>query len=225
VSAPVTRPAVRLLARAVVSLFTHTSVSGRGRLPARGPLLVVFNHLGHLDGPLLIAKLPYDLEAMALSDLYDVPATGLLLRLYGAIAVHRDAADRTVISKARGVLKRDGVLMLAPEARMSITGALERARDGAAYLALKSGAAILPVALTGTETSALAASWKSWRRPQITVTIGQVFQLPNLPLDGPRRKQSLAEASAIIMTHIAALLPPSYRGVYATSVQTERSDW
>ncbi len=223
-SAPVTRPAVRLLTRAVVNLLTHTTVSGRDRLLPHGPLLVVFNHLGHLDAPVIIGTLPYDLDAIALSDLYGVPVTGQMLRLYGAIAVHRDVLDVSVIKKAQNVLNQKGVLILAPEARMSVTGALEKARDGAAYLALKSGSPILPVALTGTETPVVAASWKRLQRPQITITIGDVFRLPDLPLDGPRRKESLAEASTIIMTHLAALLPPAYRGVYAASVQPERSD-
>ena len=214
-SAPITRPAVRLLARAVVRLLTRTTVIGREHVPARGPLLVTFNHLGHLDAVVLIATLPLDMDAMALSDLLRVPVTGQILRLYGVIAVHRDAFDRAVVEKALDVLANGGALALAPESRMSVTGALEQARGGAAYLALKSAAPILPVALTGTANQSIYGAWKKWRRPQLTITFGEPYALPALPLNGQERKQSLAGASTIIMTRIAALLPPDYRGVYA----------
>ena len=218
-SAPVTRPAVRLVAGAIVRLLTQTTVSGREHLPGGGPLLVVFNHLGHLDAGVIIASVPYNLEAIALSDLYRVPVTGQMLRLYGVIPVQRDVFDRSVVERAIGVLSTGGILFLAPEARMSMTGALEKARGGAAYLALKTGAPILPIALTGTENTRVYGSWKARRRPLITMTIGEVLRLPDLPLRGPERKQSLAEASRIIMAHIAALLPPAYRGVYADQVK------
>jgi 1-acyl-sn-glycerol-3-phosphate acyltransferase len=218
-SAPRTRPAVLLLARTIVRLFTRTTICGLEHIPASGPLLVVFNHLGHLDGIMLVTKLPYDMECIALADLYNVPVTGQLLRLYGAIPIHRDVFDRAVVEQALGILAQGGALMLAPEARMSVTGALEKARGGAAYLALKSHAPILPVALTGTENAAVYGAWKGLRRPRITITVGEVFRLPDLPLAGAERKESIAVASTMIMARLAALLPPPYRGVYADAVQ------
>jgi 1-acyl-sn-glycerol-3-phosphate acyltransferase len=214
-SAPITRPAVRLLARALVRLLTRTTVVGQAHTPLHGPLLVTFNHLGHLDAVVLIAALPLNVEAIALSDLLRVPVTGLILRLYGVIAVHRDAFDRAVVEQALDVLNHGGVLALAPESRMSVTGALEQARNGAAYLALKSGATILPVALTGTANQSIYSAWKKWRRPRLTMTIGEPYALPAPPLNGQERKQSLTDASTMIMARIAALLPPEYRGVYA----------
>jgi 1-acyl-sn-glycerol-3-phosphate acyltransferase len=224
-SGPVTRPVVRLLARAVKRVLTRTTVTmadsshSLASLPRKGPLLVVFNHLGHLDAAILIPTLPYSVDAVALSDLLRVPVTGQIMRLYGVIVVHRDVFDRTVLERALDCLRGGGVLILAPEARMSVTGALEKARGGAGYLALKSGAPILPVALTGTENANVYGAWKSRRRPRITITIGEVFHLPDLPLDGQSRKQSIDQASTIIMSHLAALLPPQYRGVYADAVE------
>ena len=220
-SAPITRPAVRLLARAVVRLLTRTTVVGREHVPQSGPLLVTFNHLGHLDAAVLIATLPLDMDAIALSDLLRVPVTGQILRLYGVIAVHRDMFDRAVVEQTLGVLAQGRAIILAPESRMSVTGALERARGGAAYLALKSGAKILPVALTGTANQSIYGAWKQRRRPRLTITIGEPYALPALPLSGQERKQSLADASTMIMTRIAALLPPDYRGVYADRMLPE----
>jgi 1-acyl-sn-glycerol-3-phosphate acyltransferase len=215
---------MRILIRVVVRLLTRTNVAGVERLPSAGPLLVVFNHLGHLDGVVVIAKLPYNVEAVALSDLYRVPVTSQMLRLYGAIPVNRDVFDRTVVERSVNALTHGGVVALAPEARMSVTGALERARGGAAYLALKTRSPILPVALTGTQNTLVYGAWKARRRPAITMTIGEVFSLPDLPLAGTGRKQSIEQASDLIMSRLAALLPPQYRGVYADVAPTNRGN-
>jgi 1-acyl-sn-glycerol-3-phosphate acyltransferase len=209
---------MRLIARALLGLTTRTTARGLDHLPPTGPLLVVFNHLGHLDGALVVSLLPYSVEAVALADLFHVPLTGQMLRLYGAIAVHRDVVDRDVVERCVATLKRSGVVALAPEARMSVTGALEKARPGAAYLALKTGAPILPIALSGTENSAVYGAWRRRRRPRLTATIGEAFRLPELPLSGPQRRESLAQASNLIMTRLAALLPAAYRGVYTDAV-------
>jgi 1-acyl-sn-glycerol-3-phosphate acyltransferase len=106
---------------------------------------------------------------------------------------------------------------------MSVTGALERARGGAAYLAIKAGVPILPCALTGTENKHVYGEWKLLHRPRLTLTIGPAFRLPDLPLEGTGRRQSLEQASTIIMTHLAGMLPLAYRGVYAEAVQPSAS--
>ena len=194
-------------------LFTLLEVKGPETVPAGGPLLVAFNHLAHLDPALVVAFLPYPAEVIALSDLYQVPITGQLIRLYGAIPVHRDQFDRQVIRRALQVLAEGKILALAPEARMSVTGALERARHGVAYLALRSGAPILPVALTGTEH--VPSDLKRLRRPQLTVTFGEPFVPPPRANEVQARRQQVAELTDEIMHRIAALLPPEYRGVYS----------
>jgi len=135
----------RSLLRLLFWLLTRLEVRGLENVPAGGPLLVAFNHLAHLDGPLVIASFPRPAEGIALADLYRVPVTGQLLRFYGTIPVHRDQFDRQVIQRTLQVLAEGKVLALAPEARMSLTGALEEARQGIAYLALRSGTPVLPV--------------------------------------------------------------------------------
>lgn len=207
------RRCARFVLRWILKLSTRLEVEGQENIPQGGPLLIAFNHLGHLDAPLLLALLPWPAEGIALSDLYRVPVTGQLLRLYGAIPVHRDQFDRQVIRRALQALDEGKALALAPEARQSLTGALERARPGVAYLALRSGAPILPVALTGTEK--VYAEWRRLRRPRLTLTFGQLITPPSRSSKPQARRQQVAELTDEIMYRIAAMLPPEYRGVYA----------
>ena len=202
----------RLLLRFLFRVLTRLEVQGLGRVPMEGPLLVAFNHLAHLDGPLIVAFLPREVEGIALSDLHEVPVTGQLLRLYGTIPVHRDEFDWAVLRRSLWVLDEGKALALAPEARMSLTGALERARHGVAYLALRSGAPILPVALTGTEL--IPGALRSLRRVPVTMTVGEVCNPPPRVEDPALRHAQVEEVTEAIMLRIAALLPPEYRGEY-----------
>lgn len=199
--------------RGLLWLLSDWEVHGKENLPTGGPLIVVSNHIAHLDGPVVIASLPWEVEAMSLSDLFAVPITGSLLRMYGAIPVHRDAFDREVLRRALQVLAEGKVLALTPEARQSPSLALERGREGAAYLALRSGETVLPIGLTGTET--VPTAWKHLRRPRIVVNIGPSFRLDGPLVHGTQRHAQLQAARDTIMRQIASLLPETYRGVYA----------
>jgi len=199
--------------RGLLRALSRWEIRGRGNLPSGGPLIVVFNHVAHLDGPLIIASLPWEVEGISLSDLYAVPVVGQLLRMYGVIAVRRDEFDRQVVRKALQVLSEGKVLALAPEARESPSGAMERGREGAAYLAMRSGAPVLPIGLTGTETA--LCMLKRLRRPHLTVNICAPLQLPGPLAHGAARQAQLQAGHAKIMRRIARLLPARYRGVYA----------
>jgi 1-acyl-sn-glycerol-3-phosphate acyltransferase len=206
----------RLLVGSLRGLFrtlSHWEIQGLQNLPKGGPLIVVFNHVAHLDGPLVIASLPWEVEVVSLSDLLAVPVVGQLLRMYGVIQVHRDVFDRQVVRQALQVLAEGKVLALAPEARQSPTGAMEHGREGAAYLALRSGAPVLPIGVTGTET--VPSMLKHLRRPHVRVNIGASLHLDGPLAHGAARQAQLQAAHGQIMRHIAHLLPAHYQGVYA----------
>lgn len=95
---------------------------------------------------------------------------------------------------------------------MSVTGALERARHGVAYLALRSSAPVLPVALTGTEL--IPGALTRLQRAPVTLTVGQVYHPPPRTQDPALRRVQVEEVTEAIMLRIAALLPPEYRGEY-----------
>jgi 1-acyl-sn-glycerol-3-phosphate acyltransferase len=91
-----------------------------------------------------------------------------------------------------------------------VTGKLEEGTNGAAYLALKSGAPILPATFTGTENRNVYGSLKRLRRAKIRLRVGKPFYLQ--PSDDWR--QAVAQGTEQIMLTLAEQLPPDYRGVY-----------
>jgi 1-acyl-sn-glycerol-3-phosphate acyltransferase len=103
--------------------------------------------------------------------------------------------------------------VLAPEGTRSPTEALIEGRDGASYLAAKTGVPVLPVALIGTEDRIVKHRLKHFQKLDITIWAGKTFNLP--PLKGRNREEQLKQYTDEIMCQIGALLPPQYRGVYA----------
>jgi 1-acyl-sn-glycerol-3-phosphate acyltransferase len=200
----------------VLPILARLEIRGRENVPTHGPLIVAFNHLGHADAFLMIAAMPYPFEPMVLSDLLSVPVTGQALRAYGVIPVHRDQVDRQVIEQALKIVRNGGILALAPEARRSVTGALERARPGVAYLAIQSGAPVMPVAITGTDR--ILDDLRHLRRPRLTVTFGTPFRLSHHAGNGQSRREQRQTMADEIMIRIARLLPPEYRGEYGERV-------
>jgi len=192
-------------------VLTRWEVEGKENLPAGGPLLVVFNHLGHLDPALLMVALPWRITGLAVAGLREVPVTGFLLRLGGAIWVNRGHYDREALRKGLAVLEGGDVLVIAPEGRISVTGALERGKTGPVFLAQRANVPILPIGITGTEDA--PEKLKRFRRPHLRVIIGPVFRLPERP-PGRSRKEQLRANSDFIMRRLAELLPEEYRGVY-----------
>jgi 1-acyl-sn-glycerol-3-phosphate acyltransferase len=183
-------------------------VCGLENLPSRGPLILAFNHLGHLDPVLLYITLPTPPEIIGLSEAWGLPFVGWFVRQYGGIPVRRDQFDRAVVAQALAILQNGLMLALAPEARFSTTGQLEQGRTGVAYLAMKADAPILPIGITGTELIGRNL------RPRLSLNYGRVMQLRSLPENGVERKRALREETDHIMRAIAALLPEEYRGVY-----------
>ncbi len=204
------RRVVQALVWLLVRLTLRLELRGEARLPEKGPLLVVSNHLGDADLVigLAVAKVPFD--AIAKVELYDLPFVGWLLHSYGVIWVHRGQPDRLAIRAALDGLAEGRIIAIAPEGRESVIGALEDGTQGAAYLAIKAGVPVLPVAVTGTENWRVYGNLKRLRRTAVTLTIGEAFTLPTTG----DRKQTLQHGTEMIMRRVAALLPPDYRGRY-----------
>jgi 1-acyl-sn-glycerol-3-phosphate acyltransferase len=208
------RRAFRIFLRGLVKLVTfftmRTTIRGMENFPKRGPALIVINHLGDADAVLLGASIPTTIDGMGKIELNDERIVGPIFRAYGVIWVHRGRPDRRALRAALDALAEGRMLGLAPEGRQSLIGGLEEGNEGAAFLAMKSGAPIVPIAMTGTENENIYGHLKQWKRAPVTLTVGKPFHL----LEQADRQKMLQEGTRQIMQSLADLLPESYRGNY-----------
>ena len=174
-----------------------------------GPLLIAINHLGDADVPALISSLPFTPDALAKIELYDLPILGKLIDLYGVIWLHRGKPDKRALRAALDGLAEGRRIVIAPEGRYSLTGALEEGANGAAFIAYKSGAAILPIAITGTENENVYINLKRFKRTQVRIRVGKTFRLEE---QVSARREAMNEGTKRIMAEIRSLLPERYRG-------------
>ncbi len=111
------------------------------------------NHLSLFDTPLVIAKIPAQFRFLAKESLFHVPFIGSHLNRAGHIAVPRDdpRAAVKVMSLAAKLIQDQGVSILVfPEGGRSDDGMLQEFKEGAAYIAIKAGAPIVPMGIAGT---------------------------------------------------------------------------
>ena len=202
----------RLLMRLLFGLAIGPEVVGRENVPRTGPLLVVGNHLSYLEPPLITGVLPRRITFLALYELFAIWWLAPVLRLLGALPVKRGGTrDLDALRAAIELLGRGEAVGIFPEGARSVQAGMLRGNPGVSLLALRSGAAILPVAVTGTERLEAVGPFllARLRRGRVRVVIGPAFR----PDIGPGRPDHQAIADQI-MGEIAALLPAEYRGVY-----------
>ena len=199
-------------------LTTRMEVHGVENIPSSGVTMMIMNHLHWLD-PVIGVAIVKRPAVMFTADKWEHrPVIGDVIRWsQRAIFVARGEVDRQALAQAEEVLIRGDVLALAPEGTRSKTGALQEARDGAAYLAARTGPTIVPVAAYGQELA--ERHWKRLRRPHIVVIVGEPFHLEGTP--GKARAQQRAHYTEEMMLRLARMLPPQYRGVYADQVAAE----
>jgi 1-acyl-sn-glycerol-3-phosphate acyltransferase len=199
------------LIKLVAKICLKVTVTGMENFPQQGPLLVVINHIGDSDVPALISTFPSPPDALGKIELYELPVLGKLMDWYGVIWLHRGRADTRALRAALDGFAEGRIIVIAPEGRYSVTGALEEGSGGAAYLAYKSGAAILPIAITGTENENVYGNLKKYRRAPVHVKVGKIFKLAE---QAESRQEAVALGTSQIMQALADLLPEKFRGAY-----------
>lgn len=197
--------------RLAYRLLLRLKVEGIEHVPIQGPVILVINHINFLDPFVVAASLPRPLTAMSKIENFSLPVFGWIFKLYGAIPVRRGEVDRKALKQALEVLQEGTMLLLAPEGTRSPDRALQTAHDGLAYIAHRSQATIVPVAITG--TPGFAHNIERLRRTPVNIKLGNpfYFQAGSRRLERPTMTAMTTEA----MYQLAALLPPEHRGVYA----------
>jgi len=203
------RHILNFVLRILFKILLKVEIVGLENVPLEGPLIFMINHVSFLDPVFIIALMPRQVTPFAKVETLSYPALGLLIRLYGVVSVRRGEVDRQALRQAIEVLAKDEALLIAPEGTRSHHGQLQQARDGIAYIALRTGATIVPVAILGQEK--FPASLKRLRRTRIQIRIGKPFRF----VPGKVSRDELRAMTREAMYQLASLLPPERRGVYS----------
>jgi 1-acyl-sn-glycerol-3-phosphate acyltransferase len=160
-------------------------VEGTEHVPPTGPLVVAANHFSHLDPPLVGVAVRRPVRFLALDELfglnrfYDAVMLGL-----GAIPVPRGTkVPIRAMRVALAHLHHGGAVGVFPEARRVILWGDTEPRQGAAWLSLRSGAPLLPVAISGTDLSFGLGS-KRFKRSHVRIVIGTCLDPENFRTSG-----------------------------------------
>lgn len=205
------------LAQFCFRTFGRMDVVGTECVPKFGPLIIVSNHLSLNDPPLLVAAIPRPLFFIGKRELFKNPISRILMQAFNVSPFDRSSAGIDAVRVLMQNLERDRSVVIFPEGTRSPDGTLQKGMLGVVFLALRSQAPILPVAVTGTNKFPL------WRVPfpfkRMKVSIGPPFTLPTI--EGNPSREVMSSILDMVMNRIAEQLPPELRGVYDNKGKTQ----
>jgi 1-acyl-sn-glycerol-3-phosphate acyltransferase len=158
-------------------LYFRGRVEGAQHVPKQGPLIVVANHASDFDPPILSNCVRRPVSYMAKEELFNVPVLAPAIRLYGAYPVKRGSADRSAIREALKQLDQGWAVGVFLQGTRTSDGRVPDPKLGAALIAAKAQAPLLPVSLWGTQ-HILPKGAKLPRSRPLTVRIGEPIPPP-----------------------------------------------
>ena len=193
-------------------------VNGLENFPEHGPALLMINHIALIDPIVVMHVAPRNIVPLAKIEVYNYPVVGVFPRLWGVIPVRREEFDRRAVQQVLEVLKAGEIVLVAPEGTRSPQ--LSQGKEGVAYLASRSGAPVIPVAIDGTIGYPAFRLSQRWKGPGAHVTFGKPFCFRS-DVKHPG-KEELRQMTDEAMYILAGLLPEHRRGYYADLAKATR---
>lgn len=208
------------VARPVIARLWDVKIEGIEHVPRRGPAIVTPNHLSFCDSIFVPYALPRRTWAIGKGEYLDSWKTRYIFPALGMIPVDRSGGDAAAraLETAAEVLKRDHLFMIYPEGTRSRSTNLHKGRTGAARLAERCNAPILPVGHVGTLDVQPPDTFKMKVNLPVTVRIGEPMWIDDFGEPGdPRRMRRMTDA---LMFRIGQLSEQTYVDTYAGSSDT-----
>ncbi len=208
---------INFIIRVYTRVACRLDVSDLHKIPMRGPLIVISNHTGQIEVPLIFAHLqPRKMTGWAKIESWDNKFLNWVFGVWGIIPVRRGEADMHALKAALRALDKGFIFGIAPEGTRNYNGVLRRAMPGAVTVALHTGATIIPVAHWGGEN--FMKNLKRFKRTDYHIRVGEPFKVKveGVKVTSEIRQQIVDE----MMVQIALLLPEEYRGAYAEMCKT-----
>ncbi len=180
---------------------------GQQHIPKDGPVLIASNHLSVLDPIVIAYGVPRPVAYVAKAELFRLPVLSFILPRLFAIPLERGAGDLSAVKAAIRALNKGLAFGIFPEGTRSRDGKLQPFKTGAAAIAIRTGAKVVPAAVIGTDKAWPVGQGPRPFRP-ITVRYGPPLDFSDKKLD----KKSLQAATEVLQEAVASLLPEEYLG-------------
>lgn len=143
------RVIVRFAILSYCKIVYKLEIIGAEKIPADGPLIYCGNHRTYLDPPLIVVTAKRHVRFMAKEELRKNPFFAFLGVIFDAIYVKRDSKDVSSLKEALKTLKKGGCIALFPEGTRNGLEKGEKVKGGAAFMAVRTGAKVVPVGISG----------------------------------------------------------------------------
>lgn len=167
-----------LIVKPIFRVYFRGKVTGREKVPLEDKLIVVSNHASVFDPPLISAAIPRPVSYMAKQELFAVNGLSQLITFLGAYPVNRAGFDRRAIRQAVSHLEEGWATGIFLEGTRTEDGKVHEPKLGAALIAAKAKAPLLPVCLCGTE-KILTLGSKLPKCIPIEIRIGDIIPPPS----------------------------------------------
>jgi 1-acyl-sn-glycerol-3-phosphate acyltransferase len=194
----------KAIAGAAIRWYCRLEVTGAGNVPATGPAILAANHRSMWDIPVHVVASPRPVMFMAKRELFGDPVRRWMWHVLGGFAVRRDIADVRAIDTALALLERGEIVGVYPEGTRSLTGEMLPFLRGAAWLALRTGAPLIPCGLRGTGVEGAGVS-KHLRRKRVRVSFGEPILVEPEP-NATSRKERAEPLTTQLLGEIQELL-------------------
>jgi 1-acyl-sn-glycerol-3-phosphate acyltransferase len=204
----------RFFVAPVARMLYRPRVEGRALVPRTGPVIFASNHLSFIDSIAIPVAAPRPVHFLAKSSYFESWASRQFFTAIGAIPVERGAGQAALdaLEQQRRLLADGRAVALYPEGTRSLDGRLYKGRTGVAFLALETGAPVVPVGLIGTDVVMPVGAKFPTLRQRVTVRFGQPLDLSahGAASSGRARRAATDE----IMAAIHALSGQELAGAY-----------
>ena len=176
---------------------------GLEKLKADGSYVIASNHASYMDTPVILSIMPMQFRFLAKSGLFKIPLLGSHLKRAGHIPVPREdprAAVKTLTLAATNIREKGISTLIFPEGGRTPDGELKAFKEGGAYIAIKAGVPIIPVAVIGTRAVVPIHSGIV-KAGTVIVRVGEPIETAHLTLKD--RERLTAEVRQQIMSMLA----------------------
>ena len=188
--------------------YLRIQVRGGEKMPRAGGVIVACNHRSYLDPPIVAVSFRRQVRFLAKAALFRIPLFGRLIASLGSVPITRGRPDRAGFKRAEAILRSGQALLVFPEGTRSPDARLLPGEAGVGLLVLRTQAAVLPMAIIGSER-AMPPHSPIIRPAKVRVRVGELLSFAEYA-GRPINRESAGAVTERIMREIAALLgePP-----------------